>query len=50
MVINPMISKNFVLMMIEESDNWSTFYDQNQKLIESSGHILDTTEVTYYAN
>ena len=40
----------FVLMMLEESDTWSKFYDENQDLIESSGHILDSTKVTYYEN
>ena len=42
--------KVFVLMMIEESDTWSKFYNENQGLIESSGHILDSTKVTYYEN
>ena len=40
----------FVLMMLEESDTWSKFYSENQGLIESSGHILDSTKVTYYEN
>ena len=37
-------------MMIEENDSWSKFYTENQGLIESSGHVLDITKVTYYEN
>ena len=36
----------FVMMMMEESDTWSKFYDDNQSLIGSSGDILDSTKVT----
>ena len=42
--------KVFVLMMLEESDTWSKFYYENLGLIQSSGHILDSTKVTYYKN
>ena len=40
----------FVLMMIDKSDSWSKFYDENKGLVETSGHILDSTKVTYYEN
>ena len=40
----------FVMMMMEEFDTWSKFYDENQRLIESSGDIFDSTKVTYYQN
>ena len=42
--------KVFVLMMMEKSDTWSKFYSENRGLIESSGHILESTIVTYYEN
>ena len=42
--------KLFVLMMWEESDTWSKVYDENQNLVESSGYILNSTEVNYYEN
>ena len=40
----------FVLMMLEESDSWSKFYDENNALVESSGHILESTKITYFEN
>ena len=36
--------------MIEESDTWSEFYDVNQGLIQSLGHILHTTKISYNEN
>ena len=38
------------VMMMEESDTWSKFYDENQRLIENSGDILGSIKVTYYEN
>ena len=40
----------FVMMMMEEFDTWSKFYDENQRLIENSGDILGSIKVTYYEN
>ena len=40
----------FVLMMLDEKDTWSKFYENSKDMVESSGHILDSTKVTYYEN